>query len=215
MKFFIDTANIDEIKKADSMGFVDGVTTNPTLVSRENRPFLEVIREICEVVNGPVSVEAVGLTAEALIPEARELAKIHANVVVKIPMNLEGMVAVRQLEREGIKTNVTLVFSPNQALRAMKAGASYISPFVGRLDDVAHDGMDMVADCLDIIANYGFSSEIIVASIRHPLHVLTAARMGAHIATIPYKVMVQLAKHPLTDAGIERFLEDWKKVPKA
>ncbi len=215
MKFFIDTANIDEIKKADSMGFVDGVTTNPTLVSRENRPFLEVIREICEVVNGPVSVEAVGLTAEALIPEARELAKIHANVVVKIPMNLEGMVAVRQLEREGIKTNVTLVFSPNQALLAMKAGASYISPFVGRLDDVAHDGMDMVADCLDIIANYGFSSEIIVASIRHPLHVLTAARMGAHIATIPYKVMVQLAKHPLTDAGIERFLEDWKKVPKA
>jgi len=215
MKFFIDTANIDEIKKADSMGFVDGVTTNPTLVSRESRPFLEVIREICEVVNGPVSVEAVGLTAEALIPEARELAKIHANVVVKIPMNLEGMVAVRQLEREGIKTNVTLVFSPNQALLAMKAGASYISPFVGRLDDVAHDGMDMVADCLDIIANYGFSSEIIVASIRHPLHVLTAARMGAHIATIPYKVMVQLAKHPLTDAGIERFLEDWKKVPKA
>jgi transaldolase len=214
MKFFIDTANIDEIKKADSMGFVDGVTTNPTLVSRENRPFLEVIREICEVVNGPVSVEAVGLTAEALIPEARELAKIHANVVVKIPMNLEGMIAVRQLEREGIKTNVTLVFSPNQALLAMKAGASYISPFVGRLDDVAHEGMDMVADCLDIIANYGFSSEIIVASIRHPLHVLTAARMGAHIATIPYKVMVQLAKHPLTDAGIERFLQDWEKVPK-
>jgi len=214
MKFFIDTANIDEIKKADSMGFVDGVTTNPTLVSRENRRVLEVIREICEVVNGPVSVEAVGLTAEALIPEARELAKIHANVVVKIPMNLEGMIAVRQLEREGIKTNVTLVFSPNQALLAMKAGASYISPFVGRLDDVAHEGMDMVADCLDIIANYGFSSEIIVASIRHPLHVLTAARMGAHIATIPYKVMVQLAKHPLTDAGIERFLQDWEKVPK-
>jgi len=215
MKFFIDTANIDEIKKADSMGFVDGVTTNPTLVSRENKPFLEVIREICEVVNGPVSVEAVGLTAEVLVPEGRELAKIHENVVVKIPMNLEGMVAVRQLEREGIKTNVTLVFSPNQALLAMKAGASYISPFVGRLDDVAHEGMDMVADCLDIIANYGFSSEIIVASIRHPLHVLTAARMGAHIATIPYKVMVQLAKHPLTDAGIERFLQDWEKVPKA
>jgi len=215
MKFFIDTANIDEIKKADSMGFVDGVTTNPTLVSRENRPFLEVIRDICETVNGPVSVEAVGLTAEDLIPEAKELAKIHANVVVKIPMTLEGMTAVQQLEKEGIRTNVTLVFSPNQALLAMKAGASYISPFVGRLDDVAHEGMDMVEDCLDIIANYGFSSEIIVASIRHPLHVLTAARMGAHIATIPYKVMVQLAKHPLTDRGIEQFLKDWEKVPKA
>jgi transaldolase len=215
MKFFIDTANIDEIKKADSMGFVDGVTTNPTLVSRENRPFLEVIRDICETVNGPVSVEAVGLTAGDLIPEAKELAKIHANVVVKIPMTLEGMTAVRQLEKEGIRTNVTLVFSPNQALLAMKAGASYISPFVGRLDDVAHEGMDMVEDCLDIIANYGFSSEIIVASIRHPLHVLTAARMGAHIATIPYKVMVQLAKHPLTDRGIEQFLKDWEKVPKA
>ena len=215
MKFFIDTANIDEIKKADSMGFVDGVTTNPTLVSRENRPFLEVIRDICETVNGPVSVEAVGLTAEDLIPEAKGLAKIHANVVVKIPMTLEGMTAVQQLEKEGIRTNVTLVFSPNQALLAMKAGASYISPFVGRLDDVAHEGMDMVEDCLDIIANYGFSSEIIVASIRHPLHVLTAARMGAHIATIPYKVMVQLAKHPLTDRGIEQLLKDWEKVPKA
>lgn len=214
MKFFIDTANIEEIKKATSMGLVDGVTTNPTLVSRENRPFLEVIRDICEVVDGPVSVEAVSMTADDLIPEARKLSQIHPNVVVKIPMTLEGMVAVRQLEREGIRTNVTLVFSPNQALLAMKAGASFISPFVGRLDDVAHEGMDMVADCLEIIENYGFTSEIIVASIRHPLHVLTAARMGAHIATIPYKVMVQLSKHPLTDVGIDRFLKDWEKVPK-
>ncbi len=214
MKFFIDTANIEEIKKATRMGLVDGVTTNPTLVSRENRPFLDVIRDICEVVDGPVSVEAVSMTADELIPEARKLSKIHPNVVVKIPMTLDGMVAVRQLEQEGIKTNVTLVFSPNQALLAMKAGASYISPFVGRLDDAAHEGMDMVADCLEIIENYGFTSEIIVASIRHPLHVLTAARMGAHIATIPYKVMVQLSKHPLTDVGIERFLSDWEKVPK-
>lgn len=214
MKFFIDTANIEEIKKATSMGLVDGVTTNPTLVSRENRPFLDVITDICEAVDGPVSVEAVSMTADELIPEARKLSKIHPNVVVKIPMTLEGMVAVRQLEREGIRTNVTLVFSPNQALLAMKAGASYISPFVGRLDDAAHEGMDIVADCLEIIENYGFTSEIIVASIRHPLHVLTAARMGAHIATIPYKVMVQLSKHPLTDVGIERFLSDWEKVPK-
>ncbi len=214
MKFFIDTANIEEIKKANSMGLVDGVTTNPTLVSREGRPFLDVIRDICEVVDGPVSVEAVSMTADELIPEARKLARIHQNVVVKIPMTLEGLIAVRQLEQEGVKTNVTLVFSPNQALLAMKAGASYISPFVGRLDDVAHEGMDMVADCLEVIENYGFTSEIIVASIRHPLHVLTAARMGAHIATIPYKVMVQLSKHPLTDVGIERFLSDWEKVPK-
>ena len=214
MKFFIDTANIEEIKKANRMGLVDGVTTNPTLVSREGRPFLDVIRDICEVVEGPVSVEAVSMTADELIPEARKLARIHQNVVVKIPMTLEGLIAVRQLEQEGVKTNVTLVFSPNQALLAMKAGASYISPFVGRLDDVAHEGMDMVADCLEIIENYGLTSEIIVASIRHPLHVLTAARMGAHIATIPYKVMVQLSKHPLTDVGIERFLSDWEKVPK-
>jgi len=215
MKFFIDTANIGEIRKASKMGLVDGVTTNPSLVSRENRPFLEVVKEICEAVDGPVSVEAVSMTADELIPEARRLSKIHPNVVVKIPMTLEGMVAVRQLQQEGIKTNVTLVFSPNQALLAMKAGASFISPFVGRLDDVAHEGMEIVADCLEIIENYGFTSEIIVASIRHPLHVLTAARMGAHIATIPYKVMVQLSKHPLTDVGIERFLSDWEKVPKA
>lgn len=215
MKFFIDTANIEEIRKASKMGLVDGVTTNPSLVSRENRPFLEVVKEICEAVDGPVSVEAVSMTADELIPEARRLSKIHPNVVVKIPMTLEGMVAVRQLQKEGIKTNVTLVFSPNQALLAMKAGASFISPFVGRLDDVAHEGMEIVADCLEIIENYGFTSEIIVASIRHPLHVLTAARMGAHIATIPYKVMVQLSKHPLTDVGIERFLSDWEKVPKA
>ncbi len=214
MKFFIDTANIEEIKKAASMGLVDGVTTNPTLVSKENRPFLDVIKEICEAVDGPVSVEAVSMTAKEMIPEARKLAEIHPNVVVKIPMTMEGMVAVRQLEREGVRTNVTLVFSPNQALLAMKAGASFISPFVGRLDDVAHEGMDIVADCLEIIENYGFSSEIIVASIRHPLHVLEAARMGAHIATIPFKVMEQLAKHPLTDVGIERFLKDWEKVPK-
>ncbi len=214
MKFFIDTANVEEIKKANAWGLVDGVTTNPTLVAKEKRRFDELIEEICSVIDGPVSVEAVSMDTEGLIKEARELSRIHKNIVVKIPMTLEGLGAVRTLTREGIKTNVTLVFSPLQALLAAKAGATYISPFVGRLDDVAHTGMELVHQILDIYENYSFTTEVIVASIRNPLHVLDAALTGAHIATIPFKVLEQLSKHPLTDVGIERFLKDWEKVPR-
>ncbi len=214
MKFFIDTANVEEIKRANAWGLVDGVTTNPTLVAKEKRRFDELIEEICSVIDGPVSVEAVSMDTEGLIKEARELSRIHKNIVVKIPMTLEGLGAVRTLTREGIKTNVTLVFSPLQALLAAKAGATYISPFVGRLDDVAHTGMELVHQILDIYENYSFTTEVIVASIRNPLHVLDAALTGAHIATIPFKVLEQLSKHPLTDVGIERFLKDWEKVPR-
>lgn len=214
MKFFIDTANVDEIKKAHAYGLVDGVTTNPTLVAKEGRAFREVVDEICTIVDGPISAEAVSLDSAGLIKEARELSKIHKNIVVKIPMTLEGMAAVKIASAEGIKVNVTLVFSPLQALVAAKAGAAYVSPFIGRLDDVAHTGMDLVHSILDIFENYDFPTEIIVASIRNPLHVLEAALTGAHIATIPFKVMEQLSKHPLTDVGIEKFLKDWEKVPK-
>lgn len=214
MKFFIDTANIQEIKEASSLGLIDGVTTNPTLVAKEGRPFEELIKEICDIVDGPVSVEAVSTEAEGMIPEARELAKIHKNVVVKIPLTTEGLKATKVLSSEGIKVNMTLVFSPVQALMAAKAGAAYVSPFVGRLDDVSHLGMDLVDQILTIYENYGFETEVIVASIRNPLHVLDAALMGADIATIPFKVIEQLAKHPLTDVGIDRFLKDWEKVPK-
>lgn len=214
MKFFIDTANIEEIRSANEWGLVDGVTTNPTLVSREQRKFGELVEEICSIIDGPVSLEAVSSGAKDLIADARELAKIHKNVVVKIPMTLPGLSAVKTLSAEGIKTNVTLVFSPVQALMAAKAGASYVSPFVGRLDDISHTGMDVVRDILDIFENYAFRTEVIVASVRHPLHVLDAALIGAHVATIPFKVLEQLSKHPLTDRGIERFLKDWEKVPK-
>ncbi len=214
MKFFIDTADINEIKEAMEMGMVDGVTTNPTLISRTGKPFDAVVKEILETVPGPVSLEVVSLDAPGMVKEARELAKLGSNVVIKIPMTVEGMKAVKQLKSEGIKTNVTLVFSPLQALLAAKAGATYVSPFVGRLDDIASEGMKLVSDIIDIYTNYDFETEIIVASIRHPMHVLEAALMGADIATIPFKVIQQLAKHPLTDIGIERFLEDWKKVPK-
>jgi len=212
MKFFIDTANIDEIKKGVELGLVDGVTTNPTLLSREKRNPKELIEEICNIVHGPVSVEAVSLDKEGMIKEARELSKIAPNIVIKIPLTEEGLKAVRVLSEEGIKTNVTLCFSPTQALLAAKAGASYISPFVGRLDDISHTGMELVEQIITIYDNYGFETEIIVASIRNPLHVLEAALMGADIATIPFKVLVQLIKHPLTDIGIERFLKDWEKV---
>lgn len=214
MKFFIDTANTEEIKKAAGWGLVDGVTTNPSLVAREKRSFKEIIGEICSIVDGPVSAEAVSLDAAGLIKEARELSKIHKNIVVKIPMTLDGLQAVKTVSAEGIKTNVTLIFSALQALLAAKAGATYVSPFVGRLDDISHTGMELIGQILDIYDNYGFTSEVIVASIRHPIHVLDSAAMGAHVATIPFKVLEQLSKHPLTDAGIKKFLEDWEKVPK-
>lgn len=215
MKFFIDTANVDEIRTADEWGLIDGVTTNPTLISREKRTFRELVEEICSIVDGPVSAEAVSLEAEGLIREARELSKIHDNIVVKVPMTLDGLKAVKVVSAEGIKTNVTLVFSPSQALMAAKAGASYVSPFVGRLDDISTSpGMELVGQILNIFDNYGFTTEVIVASIRNPLHVVDAAEMGAHVATIPFKVLEQLAKHPLTDIGIERFLKDWERVPK-
>jgi len=214
MKFFIDTANIQEIKKANEWGLVDGVTTNPSLVSKEGRGFKELVKEICSIVDGPISAEAVSLDADGMIKEARALSKIHKNIVVKIPMTLEGLKAVKVVAKEGIKTNVTLVFSPTQALMAAKAGATYASPFVGRLDDISHNGMDLVSQILSIYENYDFATEVIVASVRHPLHVVDAALLGAHIATIPFKVIEQLSKHPLTDIGIERFLKDWEKVPK-
>ncbi|MCR4286906.1 MAG: fructose-6-phosphate aldolase [Deltaproteobacteria bacterium] len=214
MKFFIDTANVEEIKTAGEWGLLDGVTTNPSLIAREKRPFKDIVREICSIVDGPVSLEAVSMDAEGIISEARSLSSISANVVVKAPMTLQGLKAVKALSAEGIKTNVTLVFSAVQALMAAKAGATYVSPFVGRLDDISHDGMELVQQILDIYGNYGFSTEVIVASVRHPLHVLDSARMGAHIATIPFKVLEQLSKHPLTDIGIDRFLKDWEKVPR-
>ncbi len=215
MKFFIDTANLKEIEAAHALGVLDGVTTNPSLIAKEGiadrRGFVEHIKKICELVQGPVSAEAVSTDSDAMIAEARELAAIDPHVVVKIPMTTDGLKAVSRLADEGIKTNVTLVFSPLQALLAAKAGATYVSPFVGRLDDIAATGMDLVAQIVDIYSNYLFETEIIVASVRNPLHVLEAARMGADIATIPYKVIDQLVRHPLTDIGMEKFLKDWER----
>jgi len=213
MKFFIDTANLEEIKKANDLGLLDGVTTNPTLIAREGRAdFKELLKEICSIVEGPVNAEVVSLDAEGMIREARDLAKLADNIVVKIPLIEEGLKAVKALAAEDIKSNVTLCFSPVQALMAAKAGAAYISPFVGRLDDISYRGMDLVEQIVTIYENYGYDTEIIVASIRNPTHVLDAALMGADIATIPYKVMQQLIKHPLTDIGLSKFLEDWKKL---
>jgi transaldolase len=214
MKFFIDTANIDEIKKAWELGVIDGVTTNPSLIAREGKDPVQILKAICSIVKGPVNGEVIGITADVMIKEAKELAKIHKNIVIKIPMIEEGLKAVKKLSSMGIKTNVTLIFSANQALLAAKAGAAYVSPFVGRLDDISHHGMDIVEEILDIYENYLFETEVIVASVRNPLHVLDAARMGAHIATIPYSVITQLIKHPLTEIGLEKFLKDWEKVPK-
>ncbi len=214
MKIFIDTANLEEIREIASWGILEGATTNPTLLAREGKEPEKVLREICELVNGPVSAEVISQDAEGMIKEARELSKIHENIVIKIPFTVEGLKAVRALKEEGIRTNVTLVFNPIQALLAAKAGASFVSPFVGRLDDIQTSGMDMVTDIITIFENYGFETEIIVASIRHPMHVLEAATLGAHIATIPPKVIRQMIKHPLTDIGIERFLEDWKRLQK-
>jgi transaldolase len=214
MKFFIDTASLEEIKKGVAMGMVDGVTTNPSLIAKENQSFEELIPAICKLVDGPVSAEVVSLEAEGMLAEARVLAKIADNIVIKIPMVVEGLKAVKQLAAEGIKTNVTLVFSAAQALLAAKAGASYVSPFVGRLDDIGTPGMDLIQDIVTIFDNYGYQSEVIVASVRSPQHVLDAALIGADIATIPFKVIAQLAKHPLTDAGVAQFLADWEKRKK-
>jgi transaldolase len=215
MKFFIDTANPGEIKKAYEMGVINGVTTNPTLISKENKDFESLIKEICEIIQGlPISLEVLSLNSEGMIEEAQKLSEIGQNIVVKIPMTGEGLKAIKVLVSEGIKTNTTLVFSPTQALLAAKAGTTYVSPFIGRLDDISQTGMDLIKQIVMIFDNYDFESEVIVSSIRHPIHVLEAALIGAHVATIPYKVIEQLVKHPLTDIGIERFLEDWKKVPK-
>jgi transaldolase len=215
MKFFIDSADVKEIRAAHAMGCVDGVTTNPSLLAKVGRSLEETIREICSIVDGPISAECVTLTAEELIPEARVLAKLHPNVVVKVPMGMEGMKAVKALAAEGIKTNVTLVFSPNQALLCAKAGATYVSPFVGRLDDISENGMEMIRQCLEIYRHYRFKTQVLVASVRNPIHVLEAARMGADVATIPLAVIQQLAQHPLTEIGIGKFLADWEKVPKS
>ena len=210
MKIFLDTANIDEIKEGASWGIVDGVTTNPSLIAREKRDFKQVVKEICDIVDGPISAEVISEDSEGMINEARELVKIHKNIVIKIPMTVEGLKAVSKLSKEGIKTNVTLIFSPNQALLAAKAGATYVSPFLGRLDDVGSQGMDLVRTIVEIFFNYDYDTEVIAASIRHPLHVVDAALASAHIATIPMKVLQQMVKHPLTDKGIESFMNDWK-----
>ncbi|MDL2268707.1 fructose-6-phosphate aldolase [Desulfosarcina sp. OttesenSCG-928-A07] len=214
MKFFIDTANVEEIREAHAMGMVDGVTTNPSLIAKEGRVFETVIKEICDIVDGPISAEVISLNADGMLAEARELAKIHKNIVIKIPMTVDGLKATRQLSQEGIKTNVTLIFSPLQALMAAKAGATYVSPFVGRLDDLSQDGMELVDQIVQIFNTYGFETEVIVASIRNPLHVLQSAMIGADIATIPFSVLSKLAAHPLTDKGIQAFLADWEKSKK-
>jgi len=215
MKFFLDTANVDEIRDAAEYGLIDGVTTNPSLVANEGRDFSEILREITRIVDGPISAEVVSTDAAGILREAHDLAKIHPNIVVKVPMIKEGMKALRQLSREGIRTNVTLCFNPNQALIAAKLGASYVSPFVGRFDDVSEVGMALIADLVRIFKNYGFPTQILVASCRSPLHIREAALLGAHVATMPYKVLEQLLKHPLTDIGLERFLKDWEKAHQA
>lgn len=214
MKFFIDTANIKEIKEANDLGLIDGVTTNPSLVAREGKDFLKLLDEICSIVDGPISAEVVSIDAAGMVKEGRELAKRNKNIVIKVPMTREGLKATKALHSKGIKTNVTLVFSPVQALLAAKAGATYVSPFVGRLDDISHRGMDLVEQIVQIFNNYNLPTQVIVASIRNPVHVLDAALIGAHVATIPFSVIEQLTKHPLTDIGIEKFLKDWEKVPK-
>jgi transaldolase len=214
MKIFIDTAMVDEIREANRLGLIDGVTTNPSLVAKSGNEFIPLIQEICEIVNGPISVEAVSTAAPEMVNEARRLAAIHPNVVVKLPLTRDGLMATRELAEKNVRVNMTLVFSPTQALLAAKAGAAYVSPFVGRLDDISHPGMDLVEQILTIFENYDFPTEVIVASVRNPLHVLDAALMGAHIATMPYKVIEQLIRHPLTDLGVESFLADWNKARK-
>jgi transaldolase len=214
VKFFIDTADINEIRDAAALGLVDGVTTNPSLIARTGRRFEDVIREICEVVDGPISAEVISTDFQGIVTEAKKLVKIHENIVVKVPLIAEGLKAVRWCSEHGIATNVTLCFSPLQALLAAKAGADYISPFVGRLDDIAHDGMEIVQQIVDIYENYNFDTEILVASVRHPGHILEAARMGADVCTVPHNILLQMIKHPLTESGLAKFLADWQKVPK-
>lgn len=214
MKFFIDTADVKEIREAHALGLVDGVTTNPSLIAKSGRKFKDVIKEIVSIVDGPISAEVISLDAPGMIKEAKELVKIHKNIVIKLPMTPEGLKACKALTEKGVKTNVTLIFTPMQALLAAKAGASYVSPFVGRLDDISQNGMGIIEEIRTIFDNYGYMAEIIVASVRNPIHVLDSALVGADIATIPYSVMIQLAKHPLTDAGIDKFLKDWESVPK-
>ena len=214
MKFFIDSANLKEIEAAVELGLVDGVTTNPSLLAREQGKPLEIFKKICQRVNGPVNAEVVSEEAQGMIKEGQALARIHKNICVKIPMTTEGLKAVKKLSGQGIPTNVTLIFSPIQALLAAKAGAAYVSPFVGRLDDIAQEGMELVDQIVTIYNNYGYETEVIVASVRNPVHVLTAALMGADISTIPYKVLIQLADHPLTTIGLKKFLDDWNKIPK-
>jgi transaldolase len=214
MKIFIDTGDIGEIKEAVAMGAIDGVTTNPSLLAKAGKPIKKAIAEICEVVDGPISAEVLATTTKEILDEGRELAKIHPNVVVKVPLIVDGLKAVRQLKSEGIRSNVTLCFSAPQALLAAKAGAGFISPFVGRLDDVAEDGMQLIQQIVTIYKNYKYDTEVLVASVRHPIHVVQAAMIGAHVATIPFKVITQLAKHPLTDIGLKKFLEDGKAIPK-
>jgi transaldolase len=213
MKIFIDTANIKHIREANNLGIIDGVTTNPSLVSKENKPFLAIISEISKIVNGPISAEVISLELNGMLREARLLSRLHKNIVVKIPLTKEGIAAVKKLSQEGIKTNVTLCFSPSQALLAAKVGAAYISPFIGRLDDISQEGMNLVKDIKEIYSNYSFNTKIIVASVRHPRHVVEAALVGADIATVPYEVLMKLFDHSLTDIGIKRFLSDWEKVP--
>ena len=213
MKLFLDSANLKEIEEAVSWGAIDGVTTNPTLVAKENREFVALLREICQKVDGPVSMETTLTDAAGMVQEGRVFAKVHPNIIVKCPLTKEGLKATRQLTMERIRVNVTLCFSPSQALLAAKAGAYFVSPFVGRLDDVSHDGMALIRDMKLIFSNYRFSTQILVASVRHPLHVVEAARIGADIATMPFSVLEALVKHPLTDIGLERFLKDWQKLP--
>ena len=215
MKFFIDTANIDEIREAESLGILDGVTTNPSLVAKEGRDFIELLKEITQIVDGPISAEVVSTDYDGILREAHDLAKLHENIVIKVPLIKEGLKAVKTLSEEGIKTNVTLCFSPSQALLAAKAGATYISPFVGRLDDISNDGMEIVSEIVQIYDNYGFDTQVLVASIRHPMHLVEAALMGADVATMPFNVIDKLFKHPLTDVGLEKFLSDWKKLNEA
>ena len=214
MKIFIDSANLSEIREAQSWGVVDGVTTNTTLLAKEKTEPMALIAEICRIVDGPISLETCAMKADEMVADARQYARIHKNITIKIPMTTEGLKATRILSREGIKTNVTLIFTPVQAMLAAKAGATFVSPFIGRLDDIGSTGMDIIRDSVQVFKNYGFKTEIIVASIRHPVHVLEAARVGAHIGTVPFKVIELLTKHPLTSAGIDKFLEDWQKVPK-
>jgi transaldolase len=214
MKFFIDTADVKEIREANELGLVDGVTTNPSLIAKSGRNFKDVIKEIVQIVDGPISAEVISTEHNGMIKEAEELVKIHKNIVVKVPMTAEGLKATKTLHAKKIKTNVTLIFTPLQALLAAKAGATYVSPFVGRLDDISQDGMGIIEEIRTIFDNYGYTAEIIVASVRNPIHVLNSALIGADIATIPYSVIMQLTKHPLTDAGLKKFLEDWEKVPK-